>query len=147
MKELLKYVADDNTEFTEKDKCIVYETLCDRVKLLMSDLPEHPNTCDFSNGSGYIQHNKDVVIAVRTKLLDIISEYIDHKWVQESKELNIHPSYVGRLVGDYDIRPLSSAWSRINCINWTSFREYGQPYYTDHSDQVKDVCLNKGENK
>lgn len=142
MEQITKWKADDGTEFTEESECAAYEKMCADVTLVMSAFPAQPenDSCSFANGGGYLQLSEEVVADVRGKLLDIIATKIDHKWVEESRDTKIHPSYVDRLLGDYDIRPLCSAWGRLSKID-KQWREWGQPYYATHPDEGKQIML------
>jgi hypothetical protein len=44
-------------------------------------------------------------------------------------------SYVGRLISDYNIGPLNSAWYRLQCIDKEG-KEFGQPYFAIESNKT-----------
>ena len=137
MKKIAKWVAIDGTEFNEEQKCIDYEKLITKVESISAKLPSIPDTTDFSNGGGYIQHDKVVTDAVRVEILELCKEYIDHNWIQQSiDDLNVHPSYVARLLDDYNIRPISSLWHRFWCID-KKYREWGQPYFAANPEKAE----------
>lgn len=120
MKVITKFKAIDGTEFTKENECLKYELLIKRVNEIMALLPPTPNDdgCNYSNGSGYLQHEKQIFRNAQIKLLEICKEYIDHKWIQETiDDENLHSSYVGRLLSDYAIKPLNNAWYRFSCID------------------------------
>jgi hypothetical protein len=71
MEKIFKYKANDGAEFNFKDACLKYEAEAEEIQLIMSELPEKPDNCGFGNGGGYIQHDKETFISVRTKLLEI----------------------------------------------------------------------------
>jgi hypothetical protein len=52
----------------------------------------------------------------------------------------VHSSYVGRLLGDYGIRPLENAWYRFSCVD-KQYREWGQPYFATNPDKGTNVCV------
>ena len=136
MKKIAKWVAIDGTEFNEEQKCIDYENLISKVKSIEAKLPSIPDTTDFSNGDGYIQHDEVVTNSVRVEILELCKGYIDHKWVQQSiDDSTIHPSYVARLLDDYNIRPISNLWYRFHCID-KKYREWGQPYFAANPDKA-----------
>ena len=136
METIQKFKAIDGVEFTDKQECIKYELLIDRVNSIMNTLPKHPDICDFSNGSGYLQHDKTTLRNAKVSLLTICKEYIDHKWIQQTiDDDTVHPSWVGRLLGDYGIRPLERAWSRFQCID-SKYREWGQPYFASNPEKA-----------
>lgn len=123
METITKFKAIDGVEFNDKQECIKYELLIDRVNSIMNTLSKHTDSCDFSNGSGYLQHDKTTLKNAKISLLTIMKEYIDHKWIQQTiDDDSIHPSHVGRLISDYGIRPLERAWNRIQCID-SKYRE------------------------
>lgn len=137
-----KYKAEDGTEFGDPKKCADYEASCMRIADIMSQLHPKPDTCDFSNGSGFIQHNPEAVRAVTIALCQEAQRFTDHKWLQETIDNpEVHPSWVGRLIGEYDHSAINSAWYRISCIDKQG-REWGQPYYREHSKKAEQVCLN-----
>lgn len=141
METITKFKAIDGKEFTDKQECIKYELLIDRVNSIMNTLPKRPDSCDFSNGSGYLQHNEITLRNTKISLLTICKEYIDHKWIQQSiDDDTIHPSWVGRLLDDYGIRPLNHAWYRFQCID-SKYREWGQPYFASNPEKATQKCL------
>jgi hypothetical protein len=142
MKQIIKWQADDGREFQEETECKAYESLCGEVASIMATFPAHPKNdgCRFANGHGFIQLSEVVVKEVRNKLLDLISGEINHRWVEESRDMSVHPSYVARLVGETGLRPLYNAWNRITCVD-DQWREWGQPYYASHPDQGDQLML------
>ena len=143
MKTVLKYVADDGSEFESEQQCVEYEDLAKEVNDLLALLPERPSNCDFSNGGGYIQHDKDIFLNMREALLKIVMRYSTHRWIREALEKpEVHPSWVGRIINDSCPRPIRSAWDRIHCTS-KDFKEYGQPYYAYHQEEAENVCLNR----
>lgn len=144
METITKFKAIDGTEFTSETECLKYELLIKRVDEIMSLLPPTPKDdgCSFANGDGYIKHEKTELRNAQVKLLEICKEYIDHKWIQQSiDDETVHCSWVGRLLGDYGIKPLNNAWYRFSCVDNQS-REWGQPYYANNPEKGKQVQLN-----
>jgi hypothetical protein len=144
MKTITKYEAVDGTEFDTEKECATYEKLIARVNSIMAELPSKPNDdgCHFSNGGGYIQHDKNVLQSVKMKLLTEIKKHIDHKWVDETmKDDSVDLSYVDRLLDDYQIEPLRNAWYRIMCIDKEA-REWGQVYFAYNPEKGQQVKLN-----
>lgn len=134
-----KYKAKDNREFTNENDCVEYELLIDRVDAIIARLPKLPKDdgCKFANGHGYIQHDKEILRGVWNDLLSEFSTKIDHKWIEQSKDFKAHSSYVGRLVGDYDIKPYWIAWNRMSNVDLQTFREFGQPYYANNPNEAE----------
>ena len=142
MKTIKKFVAIDGVEFLDKDKCLEYEKLIGEIRQIMSSLPDKPDTCDFSNGSGYIKHDKESLERVKISLLNICKIHTDHKWIQQTiDDDTVHLSFAGRLIEEIGIRPLSNAWGRLMCIDNES-REWGQSYYASHPDEAIQKQLN-----
>ena len=134
MEKVTKFKAVDGTEFSKENDCVKYELLIKRVERIMSVLPQTPknDNCSFANGGGYIQHDKTIIRHTKVQLLELMKEYIDHKWIQDTIDNeNVHSSYVGRLVSDYNIKPLNDAWYRFMCIDEDN-REWGQPYFANY---------------
>lgn len=133
MKQIIKWQAEDGSEFTDMAECLSYESLCAQVADVMAAFPPKPENdgCSFSNGGGFLQLSEAVVKDVRLKLLDIVATKISHRWVDESRDMRVDASYVDRLLGDYGIRPLCRAWSRISCID-KQWREWGQPFFANN---------------
>lgn len=144
MRKIVKYKAVDNTEFDFEKDCLEYEYLIKRVKAIMKVLPKLPENdgCSFSNGGGYIQHDRATLRKVKLELLEQIKKYVNHDWVQQTIDNeNTHSSWVARLLDDYNIRPLRSAWYRFSCIDDLD-REWGQPYYALNPTEGKQICIN-----
>ena len=143
MKTITKFKAIDGKEFTDKDECVNYELLIERVNNVMSLLPPIPNNdgCSFSNGDGFLQHKKENLTKVRLQILEVCKEHINHDWIQQTVDDDtVDPSWVARLLGDHGIRPLQDAWYRFSCIDKLS-REWGQPYYANNPEKGKQVSV------
>lgn len=138
MKTITKFQAIDGVEFYTDSECLNYERLICAVENIMGELEQPPDDkdCKFANGDGFIQHDKVTLSRVRIDLLKEIKKHIDHKWVQQSiDDESIHPSWVARLISDYNIRPLSNAWYRFQCIDVRG-REWGQPYFANNPEKA-----------
>lgn len=137
MKQITKYQASDGTEFYAKKECSDYEALIERINFIMArlkPLPEDKN-CDFSNGGGFVQQSELSFKSVKFDLLCEIKKHINHKWVEHTmNDEGVHLSYVGRLISDKDIRPITSAWYRLMCTD-KQYREWGQPYFAEHPEE------------
>ena len=141
MKTITKYKAVDGKEFNDEKSCLDYESLISKVDLIMSSLIPTIDSTDFSNGCGFIQQDKSTVKNTRLELLLEIKKHVDHNWIQQTiEDDNIHGSWVARILGDYNINPLSKAWYRFSCID-KSFREWGQPYYALNPDKGQLIKL------
>lgn len=139
MKEIIKYIAEDGTEFYESDKCRLYEKTIENVKTIMSQIearPENDNS-QFVNGYGYIQHNKDTLLNTRNELLYLIMKENNHPWFKQTidKGWNAHSSYAGRIIDEMNIKAFNSAWYRFMCIDEKG-REWGQPFFANNPNQA-----------
>jgi hypothetical protein len=142
MKEVLRYQANDGKLFDTKGKCIDHDDKLTEVSKIISQLEDKPDSCDFSNGSGYIQQYEDVFLKVRKELLELAKKDTDHKWLQQSiDDITVDLSWGGRIIGECCIDALYRAWSRLSCID-KQFREWGQPYYSTHPEEATNKRLN-----
>lgn len=133
MEVITKYKAVDGHEFRTEHECIAYEALIISTLAIMDQLPKKPKDdgCRFSNGHGYLQHDKETFDKVKKELLHLFATKVDHKWIQQSIDgENIHPSWVARIIGDYNLNPFHEAWYRIQCVD-RNYREWGQPYFAN----------------
>lgn len=131
MEKITKFKAIDGKEFKTENKCLDYESLIAEVETIMKSLKPVPKNDggNFLNGHSFVQQQKCTVKLTRLNLLNVIKRYIDHEWITKSmKDDSVHPSWVARLVGETDLRPLSDAWYRISNIDKGS-REWGQGYF------------------
>ena len=143
MEVITKFKAVDGKEFIHQHECMAYEVLIMQVDKIMSVLPYIPKDCDFANGDGYIQHDTKQLRVVEIEILKLCKKHIKHHWIQQSIDNELmHKSYVGRLLGDYDIRPLNNAWYRLMCIDKMG-REWGQAYYANNPTAGQQIQLNK----
>lgn len=137
METIIKFKANDGTEFMDKQECADYELLIDRVNSIMNTLPKPPSSREFLNGCGYLQHDKLKLRNAKVSLLVLCQEYTNHRWVQQTMDdETVHPSWVARVLGDYGIRPLERAWYRFQCID-SLYREWGQPYFANNPDKSR----------
>ena len=144
MQPITRYQADDGVIFTTSAECIQYEANTQLASLIMSKLPTPTvNSCDFSNGAGYIQHNIETVISVRNQFLRFIQqEYSTHRWIQDTIDgADIHASYAGRIICECCPSAISKHWYRFQCMD-KQYREWGQPYFADNPDKAEQVRLN-----
>lgn len=147
------YRTTDGSEFRTHEAATAYESRAERLTALLSRLPALPEGTGFSNGEGYLQHDYDTAVSVMNEVLTIMEERVGKShgetgwdsWILQTRTKGpreAHPSWVGRLISDYDDKALNRAWSRFMCINWTTMREYGQQYYAAHPDEARGGCLN-----
>jgi hypothetical protein len=138
------YIADDGSKFAKPIDCLTYELMGKEIEIIMRPLGARNDSCEFANGGGYYQHESPhlVKIELAKYLLKkqpdlkaaeqiVAGENIDMSWL-ESKEFKDH-------MGNY----MNKAIFRLSCINYTSGREYGQPYFASHESECKQVDLGK----
>ena len=133
------YIADDNSRFADKNDCIHYEHLCAEVEAAMSLLKPRPNEgCAFENGSGYLQQHIQTCKLVRKRILNICALEMPYwaRIIQECANGLRHISHASRIICDYDNQCFTSALNRLQCIDFTNGKEFGQPYYVSHQDEV-----------
>lgn len=141
MKAVTKYRADDGAEFADAAACATYESLVAEIAEVMRALPPPPKDdgCRFSNGYGYIQHDRATFLAARLALLRIAQRVCPFRWIDESiADSTVHPSWAARIIGESS-RPLARAWRRIECTD-SQMREWGQPYYATHPDKAPELA-------
>lgn len=142
MEVITKFKANDGVEFVAESDCLAYEDACGDIDVIIGMLPEKPDTCEFSNGSGYIQHSMDNFMKARNAYLEYVKIYTDHKWIQQSIDqgLDAHPSWVARIsecFPDY----IAKKWYRFQCVD-NQLREWGQPYYANNPEDTTALQLN-----
>ena len=143
MEKITKYKAADGVEFLDEIECKLHEVNCDTARHIMSALPAKPDGCDFSNGSGYIQHDKDLLLKTRNRFLEFAKRYTDASCIQQTidKGFDVHPSWAGRVLGEMLPYSIGKHWYRFETIS-DDFREWGQPYYAKNPSEAKQVRLN-----
>lgn len=137
MKAIQKFQAEDGTEFATQVACRAHEALCAEIAKIMATLPKRPDDrgCKFSNGEGYLQHNRKKFLAARAALLRIGNRLFPHKWFKQAlADTTVHASWCARLI-DETSQPLATAWSRILCTD-DKFREWGQQYFAAHPEEA-----------
>ena len=139
METITKYKAFDGTEYLQESKCIEHESNCKIADSIISKLPAKPDSCDFSSGGGYIQHDYNMLLSVRNEFLEFCKRYTDMKWIQETIDggFNVDPSWAGRIIGECAPNYISRMWYRFSCVDKKQ-KEWGQPYYANNG---------QGENK
>ena len=138
MKVIIKYAANDNSEWQTEAEALKRDALLLEVESIMCKLKPKPikdEGCKFANGYYFIQQDSVIVKKVRFDFLELVKKYINHKWVEQTQNgEDIHPSWVSRLLGDYGIDPLCNAWYRLSNID-KQFREWGQGYFVEHPNE------------
>ena len=143
MEIITKYKAFDGVEFFDETECRLHEVNCDTARHIMSALPARPEGCDFANGSGYIQHDKELLLKTRNRFLEFSKRYTTAKYIQQTIDMGFdaHPSWAGRVLREVLPRSICKHWYRFETID-EAFREWGQPYYANNPSEAKQVRLN-----
>lgn len=144
MKTITKYVAYTGAEFTIEADCLDHEAKSKAVDAIVAQLVPRPKgpSCDFENGSGYIQQERETFFKVRRELLELAKTETTMKWIQQSiDDPTAHPSWAARIISESTNGQLARAWHRISCTD-KDFREWGQPFYANNPDQATHKKLN-----
>ena len=143
MEVITKYKAYDDVEFLSAEECEKHESNCKGIRKIMSVLPTKPESCDFSNGSGFLQHDKKILIDARRKFCEFAKRYTDHQWLQQTIDggLEMDSSWAGRIISECCPNSISKEWYRFQCID-SELREWGQQYYSAHPEAAKQIQLN-----
>lgn len=147
MKQVVKYVADDGSEWFSEDKCIGRDMMIAEVDRAMSGLKPRPQNGGFE---GYIQHDRESVLKCKRMLFAIANRdgilkwWIDrqkneHGASDESLVEQCHPSWFGRML-DGNHGPLEHAYGRLCAID-NEFREWNQAYFAANPGTGKMVCI------
>lgn len=132
-----KYTTSDGTIFYDEDKATKHEFEYAGVRAVMVQLPE----VDLASNE-FKQHDIETAKRVKRELfalvLSMYGESYPH-W-RAWKGDDVHPrSVVGRVLDDSG-GPLSAAWGRLCRIDFSTGREYQQPYFVAHpSEATKEV--------
>jgi hypothetical protein len=138
MKTITQYQAEDGRIFNNKAECLNHDAVLRNIDFVMHRMPKRPQTSEFENGDGYIQHNPQTVELVKNALIDM--------WQGEENfklESRAHParySILGRIFSECN-SPLAVPWQRLCCID-DHYREWGQPFFALHPDKGNQIRLN-----
>ena len=133
-----KYQTRDKREFTNYELAEQHEKLLDRIDNVVSMLVPIPDTCEFSNGHGFIRQDPRLVQVVKESILDLWDG--DLKTKLKAKNVPAHWSIIGRIFSDEN-SPLQKPWYRLICIDEHG-REWGQPFFARNPDQGEQIQLN-----
>ena len=136
MKTVSKFVANDGTEFDSKEKCLKYENLINQLKDIFNQLPEKPNTTGFSNGDGYIQHDKKIFNRAVKQFYKLACEY--HEGLNKY-EYNTYGFW--RFLDDSN-SIFYSYGQRFMNTDMNTYREYGQGYFKAHPEEISGGRIN-----
>lgn len=134
MKAVQRYKAEDGTEFATADEAIRRDQLLADIAFALLPIGEQPER-GFSNGEGYIQHEAEAVLRVKSELVRLARRELRGDFpILRVPPAEIHNhSFMGRLLDECS-RPLYRAWWRLMCID-EQHREWGQPYFALNPDK------------
>lgn len=126
MKEVKIYIANDGTEFTDKDKCLEYEYNNDSKTItdILGDRPKNNEA---------IQHNVSIYPLWKHFLSLCIndSDKTVSNFARDIYNGIRHKSHLGHYLYRSN-NPLYTLYMRFECIDFFNMVEYDQPYYTTH---------------
>ena len=148
MKEITIWQASDGKRFDEKRQCEKHEELCAEIMDLMAHLPPRPTDTAFLYGAGFVAHDPAVAKQVRRSLLFKTARLTTNRRILEGIESDtIQPLFIGVVIGELDMPILDDAWWRFLCMSRDFTKEFGQPYYRDHEDEVLTAYENPTKSK
>jgi hypothetical protein len=135
---IVEYEAFDGTRFKDENKCNEYEKEITILKEIEEPLGKRKDI----DCNSFVQHNLFTVRGVWKELVTHIQKsYEKDKSLKkhfddalENPHLGPHYSFIGRFT-DGDL-----SWhlmSRLMCIDFKTGKEYEQPYFALHPEEVK----------
>lgn len=125
--------------FNTAEECIRYENISKQVNNILNTL-ENPDKynqeCQFSNGKGFIQHPHGTRDMLEKEIVRLSNEWFNN----EEPFINFN-YYLGRCINDSNVSCLNKLSYKLMCIDKLE-REYGQPYYASHPNEIKGGRLN-----
>ena len=135
MQSITKFKSKDGKEFNSAQECLKYEDILERVEDILKHLPSYDDI-SFSNGEGYIQHERGVKQSLEKDIVALANKYFAPK--EPYTQFNY---YLGRIIDDSGMRCLNSLTYKIMCIDDLN-REWGQPYFAINPDKGIQKQLN-----
>jgi hypothetical protein len=126
MEEVIKYKALDGSVFNTKKECLDYEVIIAKVNSIMCGFVKRPESSDFTNGKGYIQHDISTVNKAKKDITDYGNKLFNS---------SCGFGFIGRYFDDSGKKCLYTAWGRLNCMD-DKGREWGQGYYAVNPDKA-----------
>ena len=147
MIEIVKWKANDGSEWGSQENCIARERMIEDVDRVMALLKPHPTEL---NWEGYVQHDLSSILECKHALFKIANQegvlkwWIDEqktKYGKTEKELieDVHVSWFCRML-DGGNRPLDLGYTRLYCID-EKLREWNQPYFAMNPGKGIDRCV------
>lgn len=139
------YRAFDGTRFETEKECLGHEDLLTKlvsIFLLIQPLPKNDGS-NFANGKGYIQHTHSRLQEYASALCALALLYMGKEdrfrnpIIKFGRNItSVDVSIPGRWVFEFCPGPLRGAFVRLCCVDYSTYREYGQPYYAAHPYQA-----------
>lgn len=139
MEQVIKYKANDGSEWTTAEKARERDVLFAACEAAMGELKHVPS--DMRCG-WYVQQDLEALRRTKQRLFDIAntSKGILKRWIDQQMQNHskteyqmvheVHVSLYSQML-DEDDGPLCSAYHRLRCID-DQCREWNQPYYVDN---------------
>ena len=134
MEATVVYEAADGRRFTTATACEDYESLLHLVWSVMCNLPRAINLAH----EEYAQHNPHQLRLVKRALFAIVVEQLGGMYpaweTWDADEVN--PSHIASQVKAGSNGPLGEAWSRLESYDFSTGRQYKQPFYVYHPNDA-----------
>lgn len=137
MKTVIRYKADDGTEWTDEASCLKRDALIAAVADATAGLlMPRPDAIEFDNGHGFVRHSLADVRRYKVALLTLaqreLPSFAGPTQLGADPD-QIHPMGIVCRWLDECSPPIARAWHRLMCID-SEGREWGQPYYAMHPE-------------
>lgn len=132
MKEATIYIANDGTEWPDKNMCLDYEYSRKKANFINGKLGPYPKN------NTAIKHTIDIHMLWKNFLLLCMldNDYIVRNFANEVYEGKRHDSHLGHYLYRSN-NPLYDLYARFNSIDFSTNIEYDQPYYATHPIEFK----------
>lgn len=131
MKKVERYQAIDDSIFEKAEEAIAHDEYQAKIFDVSNMLPPLPkeDDCNFANGHGFIQHDKEVFNKYKSAILELGGLRVHSEMTEWAKTPDEVPNMgiTGRYFDDGDPE-LYRLWGRVMCTD-SDYREWGQPYF------------------
>lgn len=139
MKTKTIYEAEDGSRFESKKACEEYEGELRKYQKAMLPLEPRPEL----SGEQYFQHDREICLKAKRDVIALAKNTVKDK-IWDNPPDEIHPmSFAGRLIDDCGHAALRHAWGRFCSIDFSTGREYQQPYFTLHPEEATERINHK----
>lgn len=135
MKEITIYQTEDGSRFDKKEEAVKYEEIYNKCNYINSLIPKINRELEYDE---YIQQDIKVVKQAFNDFMDVVAIAIPNyaDWAEQTKIGVRHISHIGRVISDYNIKCLYSLYFRFCCISFDNGKEFQQPYFVLHQNEV-----------